>query len=93
MRSYWCPYWFLWVLIVLIRLYKSLYVVMDFNGLVWVFIGPYVSLLVFMGPYSSNCVLMNFNECLLVLIGLYSSLWFEICAIGSLSVVMHRYGS
>ena len=33
-------------------LYNSLFVLKDFNGLLWVLISPYAFLLVLMGPYE-----------------------------------------
>ena len=44
---------------VLIFLYKSLGVIMDYNGSFWVSISGYESLRILMGPYGSLQILMR----------------------------------
>ena len=44
--------------------YKYLFILTDFNGSLWVFIGPYSSLWTLMGLYGSFQVLMCLCESL-----------------------------
>ena len=39
--------------------YKSICVLKDSNGFLWVFVGPYASLCIQMGPYGSLYVLLR----------------------------------
>ena len=54
-------------------LFRSLCVLTDSNGSLWILICSYPSLLVLMCPYKSLCVFMDSNVCLWDLIGPYSS--------------------
>ena len=38
--------------------FRSLYILMPFNGFLRVLIGPYASSLVLLGPYRSLCIIM-----------------------------------
>ena len=52
--------------------FRSLYVLMPFNGFLRLLIGPYASSLVLFGPYSSLCVILDSNRFLWVLIVFFS---------------------
>ena len=39
--------------------YRSLFVLTDFKGSVWVFKRPYPFLSILMGPYESSCVILG----------------------------------
>ena len=55
--------------------YRSLFVFMDFNGSLWVVIGPHASLLLVMAFNNFFCVLMDSNGSIWILIGPFLSLW------------------
>ena len=66
------------------RPYRSLCVLMDSNGCIWVLIGLYASLWVLMGPNKFLCVLMDSNESFWVLISRYMFLRIVLGIYGSL---------
>ena len=55
--------------------YRSLLVLMDCNVFLWVLIGPYVTLCVFLLPYKSLCILKKSNVSFWVLIVLDAYLY------------------